>query len=793
MRDWSLGLGDPVYLTLAADTRLCQPDYVNDHIWELEIGSGEPAALAVRTTYGLRARAMRLFPRFTELGKTITNPADFYSPVRLRRFYPNFLWLDFSPFEELAINSEYWVPESHVLAGRLTLVNRTAFARKISIELCGSLMPMDGQSLKPAQQQMVNVLVGQTSGLMPILFMTGGPKTGPGPFPSLAVGLELDPAAMRQVTWVQAAADSVEASFELARHFSARPWEAERTRIELMDAAQTLEIHTGDPDWDAALAVSQCAAFSLFFPASDHLPCPSFVRSRQPDNGYSHKGDGQDHPPSWSGQSPLETYYLASLLPAAPQLARGLLDNFLAIQNEKGEIDNRPGLAGQRGKFLATPLLASLAWQLLQSSEDPALPGETFQKLLSFFKVWFSPEHDPDQDGLPQWGHLLETGFEDNPLFDVWHPWSQGVATFAIQDPALEGMLYHEASCLIQMSAQSSTEEISAYLRERAEKLHAGLEAGWNPPTTFYGYRSSGSGSGNPGKIIATLRKDSASVRPKEEFEGGVRLLIEVQTPNPAAKRPVIEIGEYVMKNKGEFETINRHQFQWRTGGLVATSQRIFQRIGRITAKGLDEDDVVVVRTVDTTGENMTLFLPLWARLPSARRAKELVRNSLAKGKRFDQPFGIPALPGVPNPEAEVVAMSVHLPWNHLIGLGLLTYGLRREAARLTARLMAAVIQNLKQNHAFYQRYHAGTGNGIGERGALTGLAPIGLFLETLGVRILSSNRVRLEGKNPFPWPVTITHKGLKVVKNLNKTEITFPNGKSMTVEETDPLVVTAI
>ena len=57
-----------MYLTLAADMRFSTPNYVNDHIWEMEIGSGEPSALTLRTTYGLRARSMRIFPRFTEAG-----------------------------------------------------------------------------------------------------------------------------------------------------------------------------------------------------------------------------------------------------------------------------------------------------------------------------------------------------------------------------------------------------------------------------------------------------------------------------------------------------------------------------------------------------------------------------------------------------------------------------------------------------------------------------------------------------------------------------------------------------
>ena len=78
MRDWSLSFstatvpGDPLSLTLAADMRLCKPDYLNDHIWELEITAGEVASLAVRTTYGLRARNMRLFYRFDEGGQSVT-------------------------------------------------------------------------------------------------------------------------------------------------------------------------------------------------------------------------------------------------------------------------------------------------------------------------------------------------------------------------------------------------------------------------------------------------------------------------------------------------------------------------------------------------------------------------------------------------------------------------------------------------------------------------------------------------------------------------------------------------
>ena len=81
----------------------------------------------------------------------------------------------------------------------------------------------------------------------------------------------------------------------------------------MVNAAQTIDVHTGDPDWDAAFALSQKTAFGLFFGSSQYLPNPCFVLTRQPDQGYSPRGDGSDYPHLWSGQS-----ILGSLLARQP-------------------------------------------------------------------------------------------------------------------------------------------------------------------------------------------------------------------------------------------------------------------------------------------------------------------------------------------------------------------------------------------------------------------------------------------------------------------------------------------
>ncbi len=266
--------------------------------------------------------------------------------------------------------------------------------------------------------------------------------------------------------------------------------------------------------------------------------------------------------------------------------------------------------------------------------------------------------------------------------------------------------------------------------------------------------------------------------------------MIEVQSENPNGKRPEIRLAEYVTKPTDE--TIASAQFAWRNGGFVATSRRIYARLGRVDVIGLDPGDRVIIRSVDLTSQDHTLFLPLWAGLPEAPGAQQLVRNALLDRSRFDKPFGIPACPPRSPGETDPIRSSVHLPWNQLIGEGLLAYGFQAEAARLTARLMGAVIKNLKEKHSFFKRYHAETGAGIGERNALTGLAPLGLFLQTLGVTILSPAKVRLEGRNPFPWSVTLRYRGLTVTRGMESTEIRFASGKSVTVTDQAPCIVSA-
>jgi hypothetical protein len=791
MREWNLKAGDPLVLTLAADARLGPTNYGDDQIWELALGSGEPPALALQTTFGLRARSFRLFPRFSEGNQALTDPASFARQPSIQKLYPNYLLIRYSPYSLIDVEAEYWVPDSNGVAGRLFLWNRDNLVRQIRLEWIAQLTPTEGQRMAPREMQAAPVLAGMTGGLVPVVFATGGQQPGTGSYPSLRIDFDLAPGERRCLTWSEAARSTVEESFNLARGLASRPWEAEIARLELLNAGQ-IDIRTGDPDWDAAFALAQKTAFSLFVGPTDHLPAPSFVYSRQPDQGFSLRGDGSDYNYLWNGQSPLEAVYLAKLvLPGAPHLAQGLVRNFLAVQAENGSVDWKPGLGGQRSRILATPILASLALRIFETNGDREFLDEVFPKLWRFVQAWFSADQDRDGDGIPEWDHPIQTGLDDHPVFSHWHAWSQGVEITTAESPALCALLLRECESLMEMAEVLNHPEPISALRTLSDHLRTAIESSWDPVLSIYPYWDRDTHHSPIGEQLGE-RLGSGNLEIEREFEPPARFQVLVETTGEATRQPQVIVQGLSASGQPRLETLTKDKFKWYLGAGRLTGERAYSRIEKLEVNGLEAEDRVIVSTVNFRDQDETLLLPLWARVPDKERAGELIHGSILSETGFWRPYGLPACPHPEHALDETAAAcrAIHLPWNTLVGEGLVAYGYRSEAAELVMRLMQAILPSLKGDHAFRRYYDAETGQGFGERNALSGLAPLSLFLETLGVRLISPLKIALAGFNPFPWPVTVKYRGTTILRQRESSMVIFPDGQTVSVDDPAPRVV---
>jgi hypothetical protein len=791
MRTWNLKAGDPLSLTLAADARLIATDYCNDHIWELILTGGDPPAIAIQTTFGLRARSFRLFPRFSEAGISLSDPTLFSRPPALHLFCPNYVRLSFSPFTDVDITAEYWVPESHAVAGRLKITNQGKGNRTIRFEWAAVLNPSaDGQRLSPREMGTVQVLAGQTDVLFPVIFLTGGAEPVTSPYPALGLDLDLPPETTRTLTWVEAALDDAQASFNLTRQVAARNWEAESARIELLNAGQ-VEIYTGESEWDIAFALAQKTAIGLFCGPTPAMPAASFVFTRQPDFGYSPRGDGSDYNHLWNGQTPLDACYLAGLLlPAYPQLVKGVVHNFLATHNQPGVMDWKPGLGGQRGQLLATPLLAYLTWKIFQVTRDNSFLDEAFPVLLNYFLAWFDPQHDRDGDGIPEWDHVLQTGFEDHPLFAHWDKWSLGIDITTMESPSLCAFLYRECGALIEIAQLLERTESMLALQAHADNLKAAVEASWDDKDAIYCYWDRDTHNSLSGETLGE-RYGSGEIAIRRNFDQPVRILVRIHTLGEPSRQVQIFIHGAGPSGQHLIERIPNENLRWYLGLGSATSERIYTNLERVEISGADEPDRITLQTVGYDYPDHTVLLPLWAGIPSQERAQILVKQAIITEDGFWQQYGIRACASLPiSGEDNFPCQSVYLPWNTLIGEGLVDYGFRAEAAELVTRLMNAIVLNLKRDKAFRRFYHSQTGAGIGERDALVGLAPLGLFLYTLGVKLISPTRVEIASTNPFPWPVTVKYRGLTVLRQNEKTTIVFPDGQAVTLDGSESRIV---
>ena len=106
---------------LSADHDLSKIDPVNDQSWEFSTETGEPPALALGSTYGLRAFGMRLFPRFQHDRISVSDPNAFFEFPSVVYSAPNFIHVLFSPFNFIDVNLRVWVPTSQVVVGQVNL------------------------------------------------------------------------------------------------------------------------------------------------------------------------------------------------------------------------------------------------------------------------------------------------------------------------------------------------------------------------------------------------------------------------------------------------------------------------------------------------------------------------------------------------------------------------------------------------------------------------------------------------------------------------------------------------
>jgi Mannosylglycerate hydrolase MGH1-like glycoside hydrolase domain len=784
MNRWQLTPHSPLALQLAADARLSQTDYFDDQVWELALGTPGNPALALQTNYGGRIGLASLLPMWRIDNRAVYQYQAYSSPPVIAAFAPGYAQASAMITPKLALRVDFWAMDSHAVGARLTVKN-SGTAVDLGLDLVGFAAAEKRElklSIVTNLEGNTALSLGKIGGLNPMVLLENA-RSGSGN--TLNLDFKIPANGQFVVRWVHAGRADPAESESLAQKWLKQNWNTSLRRI--TQAAQAIPaIETGDETTDAVLAFAYQQLIQSFLKPTASLPYPSFVATRQPGRGYSPRGDGTDHPRSWSGQTPTLAYVSAlALAPINAEMAQGILRNYLAIQRPDGWIDWKPGLAGQQQGVLCLPILARLTWGIWQYTEDDKFLQEVFPGLLRFFERWLA--EDVDGDGFPEWQSETQMGYPFMPSFALGLPWGQNADIRYFETPDLLAYLLSEAISLREIAyylqRASDEERLGAQVRTLTERL----ESLWNASEQRYTYRdrdthrTSGSfpmlqdGRGDENHILA-LRLDPPN-----------RLIVRIT--GGADHIPKIKLRLSGLDMNGQRIEEETETLVWTPGRGVYTSRTVFSQIDRIRAEGLSGVYRISAQTVDTTGFDLNGVLPLWSVGIAPERAAALIQH-LTNPAEFWRKNGLlmfSAQDAHFDPARAEGSLGVWLYWLTLIGEGLIEQERVDLAAELVKRILAVQVTVLRDAKAFYEFYHADEARGLGERGSTFGLAPLHLLLRVLGVRILSKTRVWTGGSFPWGSPVSVTLHGVTVRRSVQGTEIRFPSGNTVNLPANAP------
>ena len=763
----------PKAFILAARDSAASYSQKNDQVWELEISDHTVHPISLHTTYGLRAREMRIFPSFTIHNKRITGLRDYFSPPAVTRYLPDAFCVQVSPGKGLDVQWEGYLANNDTIVGTIMMTNNTPNSASVTLELAALLVPMrKGEPMHPDKDGINQIITGESGDLCPVLFMTGGPNAEISHFPTLSVPEQLEPGQARRLTWALVTKNSQEDSLSAARRISAFDWRAAVREKAVEQERQTLQIHTGNPDWDAAFLLSQIQA-QVHCVKPDAGSPSIYLRSRLPDEAMS-SNNGE---PVLNDLTLLEAYHLFQALPVHdPSVLADILTPFLNRIDEDGVLPSRLFTAIHNKPIRECPMLAQLYLRLFETHPDLSWLQEAFPHLCRFFDSWFKRNGNPDDSPSPRWDdprqYQCGTGLF---TFDIWEETGHGMDIGWTLSPALLAMLSEEAAALAQISKLLKDRTSQKKFNEIKKSLHEQIQATWDERLSLFSYQDLQSHQSPtrelyfPGRVQPKLEINKVFFQPQ-------RLQLHLNASDENTRVCRLTISGTDSDGNPIQEIIKAHDIRWVMGRAHLTTAYCFQSLESLAIEGLKAGDRFLLETADYSQPDITCLLPLWSGDIKADQRKILLANLLDPEKEGHS-FGIPETWEAGHDLPKELNVETNVLWNTLIISGLNRAGCQEAAAMFFTQMMAAILNGLHHFAGFFASYSVLSGQPTGPRNPLAGLVPVQLFLSLAGIRVFSPRKLAVWGHNPFPWPVEVHWQGLSIRREGSTTLVTFPDG----------------
>lgn len=747
---------------LAADLRCGEVTPDNDQIWELTTTRGEPPAVALQTTYGMRALGMRVFPRFLQNKIPISDPRAFFSRPLVEFSAPSLVSLNYKPISAIDINQKVSVPNSQTLVGQITLTNATEKTVTLGMEWVVQLNSLvSGSPMSPVQISVNTVLQGQSQHLFPVFFLTGGPQANISAYPSLGIDLVFAPHTTRQFTWALATLESIEASFFNARKYCSYSLVNEHVKLQMLQKHQTIAFEFEGTNWGDLLHQSQIKTFQVLLPPFYDFNHSSYTINRLPDQGFIQNVNGIDSGSVWGIQNTQELWELNHLLlPARPDLVKEMLQNFLDQQAGDGAIDAKISWKKSPVGLLAVPLVSSLVLALNPYLNDKEWLSQVYPALVRSIQVWFKPEHDIDEDGFPEWQYLSQTGIMEAVGFAPEIRNKLEILVRAAEWPSLAALLWHECQCLIKIAKWLDDDTDMEWLQTRAKRLHDLVEECWNEKKGSYSFRDKTTHSSDKGKVLHTFRQNGSVILDLPQSIPR-RIYVQVTTKDECI-RPIECQLKAVCEKHGIDIFLTGKAFRWNDGCGTAVSEEVLSDIKQITITGLKKGDQAIVGFPDFSFKDPSFMIPLWTGILTTEQAEKTV----SQGSEYLKKTGL----GLP--------LFLKIMW--IEGLG--KYGFRELAVKFYQEWFLDVLKGERNNEYDVMTLQKDLSNA-----PLDELLPLTPLLRLLGIQKFTEYELIHNDFNEFFPKVNVQYKQVMVTLDTAKIKVFNLNGETITLHDPGP------
>lgn len=789
MRALSLNRNEPRSFILAVDCAFAAFNPQHDQVWSLSLDCAHVFPFCLQTTYGLRARSMRIFPQIRINHKNYNDPHDFRSLPEVTCCSPDTYIVECSPLEGLSIRFDFFIPESDVIVGGICIKHAGETPVDLSVAMAAVLVPFGKGIPTRSEHDGINqIIVGQTMDIWPILFMTGGPIAINNPCPALEFSQPIQPGQNLMLTWATAAKETRSASLEAARAVVASKWEkTSRTHV-MRHASQTVQIGTGRADWDTAFTLSQVVVMTHFVSRSDHIDHPFFLRTRLPDQ----PPDKPSELKQLDDLTALEATHLAQvLLPTQAELLAGSVKNLLIRSNEEGFLPSRLNPSSFIQPFRECPLLANLCLSLYEQEHDRDFLMRIFSTLCRVTESWLSAGIHSNQVEFHAWEDIQQLQLENGLFnFDIWKETGKGLAIQSAESPALLAMLFRETQALSKIAEILDDEPRKIEFAELAQSLKEKLDRTWQEQWKRFAYLD-GESHLNPEGEPHLQGSVQETLNVGKTFKVPQRLQLHLISADEHTRVCTIEIKGMDAQGKSIAEKFRPRALHWALRRAHLTTQHLYSSVDKLSIKGMKPEDQFLIETADYSEGDITCLLPIWSGAASDKQIKSMLRKHL-NPEKAGHSFGIPETRKTIHKMPRGMPIRVNVLWNTLIIDGLLREGYIDKAAALFSNLMRSIVTGLRDFDGFYADYDCKTGKPIGKRNMIAGLAPLQLFLKLAGIQLHSTTQVTLIDHNPFPEKINVRWQGLHIQREGIHTRITFPDGSTYEGEPDGPVCITS-